>query len=516
MQPILSSHFAHLCDLFIPFRTEQSINKVRFLAVSGGADSVALLRVVVALCERDAWNAINRQTSENKRDKKNAKKRQNIHRMSEGFSDCVDRFDCADNTETNDTELNGMPEENARLVGRCADVEGDWRQRWVVVHFDHAVRSDSAEDAEFVRKLAETHQLRYLIGRRDPTIPEGYRIVAADPTSVLPKENVPKDVPSSAVLSSQTILPRRFTLCETSEPLEDTTENTSQPRCESIEQKLSKSSERAKPAEMPPHSEERLRAARYHFLRCEAERLGATSVLLAHTFDDQIETVLYRILRGTGIRGLGGIPYTRALGPMVRLVRPMLHIRRVEIEAALREIGQNWREDSSNRDLKYTRNRIRHELLPLLETQYASGVRNSLSRLSRLATEVQQDIDTQLDTIYHAAVDISADQNDKYVLKNNGTELNMMNKLPSSLPIIRVFRKPLESVSDYMVREIFQRLWREQRWSLAAMSFEHWNLLLHMVRSKTPRKNVFPGRIIATVKRNTLWFDISERVDTHE
>ena len=502
MQSILSPHFTHMCDLLTPFCTDQSINNIRFLAVSGGADSIALLRMVVALCERAAWNATNRQTGENKRDKKNAKKCQNIHRMSTDFSDCVDRFDCTD------------------------DVEADWRQRLVVVHFDHAVRSDSAEDAEFVRKLAETHQLRYLIGRRDPTIPEGYRIVAADPTSVLPKK-MPKDVPCSTVPSPLTILPRRFTLCETSESLVDTTvdtmektmENPTQPRCESIEQKLNESTERVKPAEISSHSEERLRAARYHFLRCEAERLGATSVLLAHTFDDQIETVLYRILRGTGIRGLGGIPYTRALGPTVRLVRPMLHIRRMEIEVALREIGQIWREDSSNRDSKYTRNRIRHELLPLLETQYASGVRNSLSRLSRLAMEVQQDIDSQLDTIYHTAVDISAvsvEQNNKCELKDKCSELNLMDKSPLPLPIIRVFRKPLELVSDYMVREIFQRLWREQRWSLAAMSFEHWNLLLQMVRSKTPRKNVFPGRIIITVKRNTLWFDISERVDTHE
>lgn len=495
MQSILFPYFTHLCDQFTPKVSAQSINDTLLLAVSGGADSVALLCGVVALYERAVLEAKNSSTSENTHYEKNVINSKNIYFANSGI---------VDDAET-------------------ADVETDWRQRLVVVHFDHAVRPDSGKDAEFVRHLAETHGLRFVIGRREPDTPTGYRITAADSKSAALRKKRLSTVPASHTI------PQAFPI---SPILWDAPK---QDKMECVEKR-----------DAGVLSEERLRGARYQFLRCEAERLGATTILLAHTLDDQIETVLYRILRGTGIRGLGGIPPVRTLGPWVTLVRPMLHIRRVEIEAALREIGQSWREDSSNRDPKYTRNRIRHELLPLLESQYAPGVRESLSRLARLATEVQQDIDCQIETIYHLAVEIHIESFDKHIQTNIDSRNDFPNRFSDSssnisvatsiqkditvkkdntdtkspnivpLPIIRVFRKPLETVSDYMVKEIFQRLWRDQRWSLAAMGFEHWNTLLQMVRGKLPRKNVFPGRIIVTVKRNTLWFDISERINTHE
>jgi len=104
-------------------------------------------------------------------------------------------------------------------------------------------------------------------------------------------------------------------------------------------------------------------------------------IATAHTLDDQAETVLMRILRGTGVRGLAGIaPAQKAK----HLVRPLLTVSRQEVEAYVRAKGQSWRDDSSNRELGHTRNRIRHKLLPLLES-FNPAIRQTLSDLADMA-----------------------------------------------------------------------------------------------------------------------------------
>ena len=108
----------------------------------------------------------------------------------------------------------------------------------------------------------------------------------------------------------------------------------------------------------------------------------ADKVATAHTLDDQAETVLMRIIRGTGARGLAGIaPEQKAK----HLVRPLLEITRQEIEAQLNAIGQTWREDSSNLDTGHTRNRIRHTLLPMLERDFNPSIKQTLADLAELA-----------------------------------------------------------------------------------------------------------------------------------
>lgn len=119
-----------------------------------------------------------------------------------------------------------------------------------------------------------------------------------------------------------------------------------------------------------PTSEEQFRRQRYRFLReCVASR-GARYLLTAHTADDQVETLLHHLLRGTGPAGLCGIPARRPLGEDFLLVRPLLEFRRQALRDGLEEIGQAWREDSSNDELVYQRNWIRGELLPLIRDRY--------------------------------------------------------------------------------------------------------------------------------------------------
>jgi tRNA(Ile)-lysidine synthase len=108
----------------------------------------------------------------------------------------------------------------------------------------------------------------------------------------------------------------------------------------------------------------------------------ADKIATAHTLDDQAETVLMRILRGTGVRGLAGIAPAQK---EKHLVRPLLGISRCEIEAYLDVIHQPWRVDSSNLDQGHTRNRVRHALLPLLEKDFNPAIRNTLADLAEMA-----------------------------------------------------------------------------------------------------------------------------------
>ena len=132
------------------------------------------------------------------------------------------------------------------------------------------------------------------------------------------------------------------------------------------------------------------RNQRYRFLTETARENGCQVVAVGHNADDDAETILHRIIRGTGIRGLRGIPSIR---PMAHeegesdlvLIRPLLSLRREEIEAFLTQMTIEWRQDTSNESTEYTRNRIRHELIPYLKNHFNPQVSDALLRLSRTA-----------------------------------------------------------------------------------------------------------------------------------
>jgi len=131
--------------------------------------------------------------------------------------------------------------------------------------------------------------------------------------------------------------------------------------------------------------EEAARRARYDFFSRLVADGKMDRVAVAHTADDQAETVLAHILRGTGLAGLGGIhPRTETV------VRPLLGVRRAELRAYLRAKRQHWREDATNQDTARMRARIRKKLLPLLEKQFKSGVVEHLASLAEFAREDEQ------------------------------------------------------------------------------------------------------------------------------
>ncbi len=132
------------------------------------------------------------------------------------------------------------------------------------------------------------------------------------------------------------------------------------------------------------------RAARYAALVGAARRLGAVAVAAGHTATDQAETVLMALVRGAGLRGLGGMPERRDLAPGVALVRPLLWATRAEVEAHARAQGWTWMDDASNTTDAYRRNRIRHGVLPLLD---AEGGPATAARIAQTARDVRAAID---------------------------------------------------------------------------------------------------------------------------
>ena len=121
-------------------------------------------------------------------------------------------------------------------------------------------------------------------------------------------------------------------------------------------------------------SEAALRSMRMQFLTDTAHASGARYIAVAHSADDNAETVLHHLLRGTGPAGLTGINHTRSIGTDLVLYRPLITASRHEIRTALNEVEQAWREDSSNQQLHYQRNWIRHKLIPTIEHRYPHAV----------------------------------------------------------------------------------------------------------------------------------------------
>ena len=131
------------------------------------------------------------------------------------------------------------------------------------------------------------------------------------------------------------------------------------------------------------------REVRYGYLTELAQSIGARKIATAHHADDQAETVLMRIVRGTSIRGVAGIPLRREERG-IEVVRPLLEVWRSEIEAYANERNIPHREDSSNASIKYLRNKIRLQLLPHLQSEYNAGVKEALVQIAEHAREDEE------------------------------------------------------------------------------------------------------------------------------
>jgi tRNA(Ile)-lysidine synthase len=195
------------------------------------------------------------------------------------------------------------------------------------------------------------------------------------------------------------------------------------------------------------------RQLRYDWLLQVALDVGSRWVATGHTADDQAETVLHRLLRGTGLQGLRGIAPRRPLGPDVTLIRPLLQVPRSEVLAYLEAVGQPFRLDSSNRDLTRTRNRIRHKLLPYLAEHYQPAVARTLARLASQAEEVCHEREALTLRLLAEA------------------------ERPSAGTLRVLDRQCLAAAPRQRIREVFRLLWMREDWPAGRMTFDAWDRL---------------------------------------
>jgi len=152
--------------------------------------------------------------------------------------------------------------------------------------------------------------------------------------------------------------------------------------------------------------EEAARIVRYDFLERSALEVNASLVAVGHHSDDQAETVLMNFLRGASLRGLAGMPIRRPIcpGSPVVLVRPLLEVDRDQLLSYLKARRLAWVEDETNRSRKMLRNRVRHDLLPLLERDYAPGLRRRLVQMSAGLAAVQERLAARAAAVWDDAV----------------------------------------------------------------------------------------------------------------
>lgn len=228
------------------------------------------------------------------------------------------------------------------------------------------------------------------------------------------------------------------------------------------------------------------RSARYQFLARTAEQVGARFVATAHTADDQVETVLHRVLRGTGFEGLAGIPPTRPLSPSVTLVRPMLSISRAEVVSYLVDLRQDFRTDSSNRTSLFTRNWLRNELLPMIRNKLNRDVDGALLRLSRQARDVQQALTIHVDRLIESYAELAQNA-------DNGAAGGFS-----------VVCRPLRGEPSLVIHELCKRVWQRLGWPLRDMGYDQWRQLADFVLAGEGPVIMLPGAIRAEARDGVL------------
>jgi len=219
------------------------------------------------------------------------------------------------------------------------------------------------------------------------------------------------------------------------------------------------------------HSEASARESRYTALIDAAERHGCGAIMVAHTRDDQVETVLHNLLRGTGLKGMAGMSERKTLGNGLELLRPILDLRRADVENWLRSVGQSWRDDHTNTETRWTRNRIRHELLPVLEREYNPQVREALLRMSRLSSEAVGIVREVVEEEWGRCV------------------------LEQSESVVRLCVDSLNRLQEPVVRALLLEIWSRQGWPRQAMSYSHWQNLARTVTVGTALD--LPGGVAA-------------------
>lgn len=222
--------------------------------------------------------------------------------------------------------------------------------------------------------------------------------------------------------------------------------------------------------------EEVARIARYEFFSEISKKTGVRTLALGHHADDQAETVLLKLLRGCSPTGLGGMRLSRMEGNL-RIIRPLLAFRRSEILEYLNMIGETFRQDLSNQDCRFLRNRIRHELIPLIENHYNPKIREILVHLSRLVQEQNEYLKDRIEKIFPRVTTQSKDG-------------------------ILIDCRRLQRLSRYEQGEVLRKIfWRT---GVKNLHRDYFRDLQQLMAGPSGRRLILPGGITALHQYNTL------------
>lgn len=228
------------------------------------------------------------------------------------------------------------------------------------------------------------------------------------------------------------------------------------------------------------------RRARYDALRAIAARHGADRVVVAHTADDQVETVLLRLVRGAGPRGLGGMaPFARVHG--IRVVRPLLDVTRRQVLEYASRHRIPYREDASNTATTAARNFVRHELIPRIETRLNPAARGAILRAAAAIRETDRYLERRAARAY-LRVRIERD-GEKIVL---------------DAPGLLLYPKPLRTY-------VFRRAVRDLAGNLRDVAAVHLQALHQLVLSRSGRETEVPGALRARRERDRLILALDPR-----
>jgi len=244
--------------------------------------------------------------------------------------------------------------------------------------------------------------------------------------------------------------------------------------------------------------EARARRLRYAWLGEAAHACGARHVLVAHTADDQAETILHRALRGTGVGGLAGMKRARRLVDGVALLRPLLGVRRAALRAWLTGHGQSWREDESNADPRFARARLRTEILPRIEAGAWPGATEALVRLGSQAAVVS------------GALESAA----AHLLERHARPM------PGGGVVIEA--AAFRGLDAHLLAEVAAALWRREAWPCRDMTARHYREVAALLAAAAdadrapPAAACFPGDVVATVAGTALRVGRIDRSDRAE
>lgn len=218
-----------------------------------------------------------------------------------------------------------------------------------------------------------------------------------------------------------------------------------------------------------PRGEEALRDERRAFYEESVDQIGARFLATGHTADDQAETVLFRLLRGTGPRGLAGIRPFTPLNAQCVLARPLLSVTRAQVIAYLTAVDQIHREDETNASDNYNRNWLRHRVLPLLAERFPAAAANLAASASRAAETTDLVESLAADLLANAA---SPDGPDRIVFDT----------------VLLATQPPA------LVVETLRLAWRRVGWPEQKMTAEHWQRLATLAAAgAADEARVFPG-----------------------